>query len=275
MPTEYLDINGLRVFKEEEDKLLSQKQDTLTPTTIADGNITTSLGFDAAGNVVKGQGQQKKILTFTSAELETFATNLGSMLEFNMPISAYTSEFQDADAITLQSEDASTINFTLYRVQLLHDGESDTDIAAFVGSAVIPGLNTYDFVLLNGTITVKARLTIKEYSTETQYNKYDICLYTGTYYLCNDATRGAWDSSKWTALSDVAAMLTTPVQTLALETNLALLQKQDTLVSGTNIKTINGNSILGNGNLTIDTVTETRVQEMIDASINSAIGGKY
>jgi hypothetical protein len=28
--------------------------------------------------------------------------------------------------------------------------------------------------------------------------------------------------------------------------------KQDTLVSGTNIKTINGSSILGSGNITID-----------------------
>ena len=29
--------------------------------------------------------------------------------------------------------------------------------------------------------------------------------------------------------------------------------KQDTLVSGTNIKTINGNSILGSGNITVQT----------------------
>ena len=31
--------------------------------------------------------------------------------------------------------------------------------------------------------------------------------------------------------------------------------KQDTLVSGTNIKTVNGNSLLGSGNITISSVT--------------------
>jgi hypothetical protein len=35
------------------------------------------------------------------------------------------------------------------------------------------------------------------------------------------------------------------------ETDLLLNDKQDTLVSGTNIKTINGNSVLGSGNLVI------------------------
>lgn len=32
----------------------------------------------------------------------------------------------------------------------------------------------------------------------------------------------------------------------------AINSKQDTLISGTNIKTINGNSILGNGNISIE-----------------------
>lgn len=36
--------------------------------------------------------------------------------------------------------------------------------------------------------------------------------------------------------------------------------KQDTLVSGTNIKTINNNSILGSGNVSVGTVTSVRVQ---------------
>lgn len=36
--------------------------------------------------------------------------------------------------------------------------------------------------------------------------------------------------------------------------NTGLATKQDTLVSGTNIKTVNGNSLLGNGNVNIDTL---------------------
>lgn len=43
-------------------------------------------------------------------------------------------------------------------------------------------------------------------------------------------------------------------------TNAALTGKQDTLVSGTNIKTINNQSLLGSGNLTISGGTATDVK---------------
>lgn len=53
------------------------------------------------------------------------------------------------------------------------------------------------------------------------------------------------------------------------EINTSLSQKQNTLVSGTNIKTINGTSILGSGDITISGgsggVTEDRVNELIAA----------
>ena len=51
----------------------------------------------------------------------------------------------------------------------------------------------------------------------------------------------------------VDALGYTPVSDTAMET--ALSGKQDTLVSGTNIKTVNSNSILGSGNLSVGTVT--------------------
>lgn len=62
-----------------------------------------------------------------------------------------------------------------------------------------------------------------------------------------------------------------------LATQAELNSKQDTLVSGTNIKTINGQSILGSGNIEIATVdlsnysTTEQVQAMIDASIITAL----
>ena len=49
--------------------------------------------------------------------------------------------------------------------------------------------------------------------------------------------------------SSLSSSSTNPVQNQAIYT--ALSNKQDTLVSGTNIKTINNNSVLGSGNLTI------------------------
>ena len=51
-----------------------------------------------------------------------------------------------------------------------------------------------------------------------------------------------------------------------------LANKQDTLVSGTNIKTINGNSLLGSGNITIETSSTPNVDdETISYNTNDAL----
>ena len=55
------------------------------------------------------------------------------------------------------------------------------------------------------------------------------------------------------------------------EMNSALAGKQATLVSGTNIKTINGNSLLGSGNITLRTTDDRSV--MLTATTLQALGG--
>lgn len=52
-------------------------------------------------------------------------------------------------------------------------------------------------------------------------------------------------------------------------------QIQEKLVSGTNIKTINGETLLGSGDITISGLTEERVNELIDAKITAAINAEY
>ena len=60
--------------------------------------------------------------------------------------------------------------------------------------------------------------------------------------------------------------------TLSNQTDLqnALNNKQSTLVSGTNIKTINNNSILGEGNLSIEGIT---VDQTYDGTSSNAQSG--
>ena len=60
---------------------------------------------------------------------------------------------------------------------------------------------------------------------------------------------------------------TNPVQNKVI--NSALGKKQSTLVSGTNIKTINNNSILGSGNLSITASVPTEVAKLVNS------GGNY
>ena len=57
------------------------------------------------------------------------------------------------------------------------------------------------------------------------------------YFNTTDHTGYIYDGTKWRDIAQIVDLST----------------KQDTLVSGQNIKTINGSSVLGSGNLTIDT----------------------
>ena len=59
---------------------------------------------------------------------------------------------------------------------------------------------------------------------------------------------------------------TNPVQNKVI--NSALGKKQSTLVSGTNIKTINNNSILGSGNLSITASVPTEVAKLVNSGTN-------
>jgi len=77
------------------------------------------------------------------------------------------------------------------------------------------------------------------YSTSSTYAIGDRVRYNNNAWECNTAisTAEAWTQAHWTMLD--------PIQ-------IQLDDKQETLTSGTNIKTINGNSILGSGNLIIE-----------------------
>ena len=124
--------------------------------------------------------------------------------------------------------------------------------------------------------------SVSEFPSSGEQGKIYVALDSGFTYRWSGSEYiqiGGQDLSNYYTKDEANQLLETkqPVGDYATNTALTsgLATKQNTLVSGTNIKTINGNSILGNGNLTIDTVTETRVQEMIDASISSAIGEAY
>jgi len=76
------------------------------------------------------------------------------------------------------------------------------------------------------------------YSSSSTYNVGDRVRYTWQTWECNTAitTAESWNAEHWTALDSLQVQINA---------------KQDTLVSGTNIKTINNQSILGSGNINI------------------------
>ena len=91
---------------------------------------------------------------------------------------------------------------------------------------------TYNIQDENATKTVEL--------TQAQYDALSV-KDPNTFYIITDATSG--DLSNYYTKSETSG---------ATEISTALASKQDTLVSGTNIKTINNESILGSGNITIE-----------------------
>ena len=75
------------------------------------------------------------------------------------------------------------------------------------------------------------------------------------YFNTTDHTGYIYDGTKWRDIAQIVDLST----------------KQDTLVSGTNIKTINGSSVLGSGNLTIDTGGNYTAGNGISISNSNAI----
>ena len=70
-----------------------------------------------------------------------------------------------------------------------------------------------------------------------------------TYNVLDTGSNYTWDGSAWDAIGSVVDL---SAYRTAADQDVIDSGKQATLVSGTNIKTVNGNSILGSGNVDID-----------------------
>lgn len=69
------------------------------------------------------------------------------------------------------------------------------------------------------------------------------------YYNTTNNKLYIWTGTEWDNLSDVADL---SAYRTAADQDIIDATKQPTLVSGTNIKTVNGNSLLGSGNVDIN-----------------------
>ena len=87
----------------------------------------------------------------------------------------------------------------------------------------------------------------------TAYNRYKATVGGSTVTWAYEYTlnNSSFTANQWAAInSGITSGLVTQIGT----NTTAIAGKQDTLVSGTNIKTVNNNSLLGNGNISIDSL---------------------
>ena len=172
--------------------------------------------------------------------------------------SAFTSYSAATDARISEDEEV-----TAAALNALNDGKQDTLIA---GSGITISGNVISAE--GGNLVIE--LTQAEYNSLVDKDP-------NAFYIITDATEiniSDYYTSAQTQSAINAAVSgkadTSSVYTKS-EVDTALNAKQDTLVSGTNIKTINNESLLGSGNIDIQGgggITSGEVQTMIDESIS-------
>lgn len=145
--------------------------------------------------------------------------------------------------VSYESGDTGTITFTSTSTKFYDKDQTDTLLSAkaditYVDNAISNAISTvYKY---KGSVATYADLPSSDLSVGDVYNVES----TGDNY--------AWTGSAWDKLAGNVDLSNYYTKS---ETDTFLSGKQDTLVSATNIKTINGNSILGSGDLVISSTT--------------------
>lgn len=159
------------------------------------------------------------------------------------------------DTYTITYTDSTTSTFTVYNGA---DGVSSGGTVTSVALTVPTGLSVANSpITTSGSldITYQAGYSIPTTSKQTQWDEaYGWGNHASAGYLTNAAigsTVQAYDAAltSWAAISPST--------------------KQDTLVSGTSIKTINSTSLLGSGNIITGDVTLTGVQTLTNKTLTS------
>ena len=138
------------------------------------------------------------------------------------------------------------------------------DAAPFLIDGMVENVEIKDVTLSGESVTC----LVITFNTDAGKQEIDIPL-TEIFDASNYYTTAQTDSAIEAATS--GKVDTTAYTAYTAATDAALSGKQDTLVSQTNIKSINGESLLGSGNITIEQGTVD--QTVISGSANAVAGG--
>lgn len=183
-----------------------------------------------------------------------------------------TNDYTDAEKTKLAGIDMSTKQDTLV---------SGTNIKTINGSTLLGPGN----IVIEGGGGGGSENIAAEYSASSTYAVGDYCIYDGQLYRCTTAitTAEAWTAAHWTMVTvgeeltdlkgdipqNVSDLIndsgfisteTDPVYSASAASGITSSDisnwngKQPALVSGTNIKTVNSTSLLGSGNIAVQSV---------------------
>ena len=251
-------------------------------------NTVTSGGT----NAVKGSGIYDAITASSAAVLETVgqagyqtSTDVQNAISGKADSSAVTEEISAAvsgkadstavaqDIAAAVSGKADTSALTVYadavaydsnskEMKFYHGGTSGTEVYSFDASpflidGMVDNVEIKDVTISGESVTC----LVITFNTDAGKQEIDIPI------------SEIFDASNYYTKGDVDAALSAKADTSAVtyEISAAVSGKQDTLISGTNIKTINNQSILGDGNITIEQGTVD--QTIVSGSTNAVAGG--
>ena len=248
-------------------------------------------------NAVKGSGIYDAITASSAAVLETVgqagyqtSADVQNAISGKADSSAVTEEISaavsgkaDTTAVTEDIEaavsgKADTSALTVYADAVAYD--TDTKYMKFYHGGTTTGTVVYQFdaspFLIDGMIESVVITSITSGASEVQVLEITWNSAAGG-QVTDIPLSDIFDASNYytTAQTDsaIAAAVSGKADSSAVteEISAAVSGKQDTLISGTNIKTINGNSVLGSGNIEIEQVTVD--QTIISGSTNAVAGG--
>lgn len=237
MSRKYLDDTGVSYLW---GKINSKKQNTLVSGTniktinnqslLGSGNIAISGGGSSTDVKINGTSivSDNSADIITNSEYDATTNKMATMSDINTTLSN-----------ALQSEEFMTFLSNLLSRSI------DTTITSSATDNKIPSTKAvYDEIV---------KYIADEWDASKKYNNMSIVRYQGKIYIClasDGATVGSFLEEEWNDVSD-----SLKIADALMQLSTALSYKQDTLISGQNIKTINNQSIVGSGDVSIDVPT--------------------
>ena len=218
-------------------------------------HLTNDSGYQTSTNVsstVSSAISTHNSSTSAHSDIRDLITGTNGV---NSKISAIEAKIPNAATSSNQLADKQFVNDSISTSTATFQGtvnaSADTESAAQSALRSITGMDNNDY----------AFVSCVDSAGNTKYKRYK---YNGSawefeYTLNNSSfTSTQWGSINSGITSTLVSQITTNKNNISSNTT-AIAGKQATLVSGTNIKTINSSNILGNGNLDVGTVRSVQI----------------
>lgn len=238
-----------------------QTENAITAATSALAESIAEQGYQTSGdvqNAISGKADSSAV----TEEISAAVSGKADSTAVTQDIAAAVSGKADTSALTVYA-DAVAYDSNSKEMKFYHGGTSGTEVYSFDASpflidGMVDNVEIKDVTISGESVTC----LVITFNTDAGKQEIDIPI------------SEIFDASNYYTKGDVDAALSAKADTSAVtyEISAAVSGKQDTLISGTNIKTINNESLLGSGNITIE-AAGTVDQTIISGSTNAVAGG--